>query len=292
VRDRRSPCHGASDGAATRLAVELGTSLARTRTAWDAATLRGDAALQAGDRAAAVRALDEQRALLRALHAQVDSAIGRAAVEREAEAIIGGTAIEDPPLRDREPAGWRRGVAALAGTVAMGLVGLLGVSLQAGPSTPDVAPLSGATAEDVVVASEGVQPLGVAFERVSDVLAELGAALSRATLAPRPSDEVSTARPSSSDRSTTTDGPASDPATRSATDEPVPGEGATGNRGLEQLDDLAEVPDGGPGVVDDDPEGGAGGGSLPDVGARLEGRTGADGVVGDLGPLVEGLDPR
>jgi hypothetical protein len=291
VRDRRAPCHGASDGAATRLAVELGTSLARTRTAWDAATLRGDAALQAGDRAAAVRALDEQRALLRALHTQVDAAIGRAAVEREAEAIVGGTAF-DEPLRDRERAGWRRGVAALAGTVAMGLVGLLGVSLQAGPSIPDVAPLSDATAEDVVMASERVQPLGVAFERVSDVLADLGAALSRATLAPRPSDEVSTAPPSPHGASTPTDAPASDQATRSATDEPAAGEDDTGARGLEQLDDLAELPDGGPGTVDDDPEGDADGGSLPDVGARLEGRTGADGVVGDLSSIIEGLDPR
>jgi hypothetical protein len=292
VRDRRAPCHGASDGAATRLAAELGTSLARTRTAWDAATLRGDAALQAGDRAAAVRALDEQRALLRALHTQVDAAIGRAAVEREAEAIVGGTTIDDEPLRDRERAGWRRGVAALAGTVAMGLVGLLGVSLQTGPSIPDVAPLSDATAEDVVMASERVQPLGVAFERVSDVLADLGAALSRATLAPRPSDEVSTAPPSPNGASIPADGPASDQATRSATDEPATGEDATGARGLEQLDDLAELPDGGPGTVDDDPEEDADGGSLPDVGARLEGRTGADGVVGDLGSLVERPDPR
>jgi hypothetical protein len=292
VRDRRAPCHGASDGAATRLAVELGTSLARTRTAWDAATLRGDAALQAGDRAAAVRALDEQRALLRALHAQVDTAIGRAAVEREAEAIVARTAIDDEPLRDRGPTGWRRGVAALAGTVAMGLVGLLGVSLQTGPSIPDVAPLSDAAARDVVMASEGVQPLGVAFERVTDVLAELGAALSRATLTPRPSHEVSTAPSSPSDAPVPIDGPASDHATRSATDEPVAGGGATEDRGLEQLDDLAEPPDDGPGMVEDDPEEGPGGASLPDVGARLEGPTEAEAVVGDLGALAEGLDLR
>jgi hypothetical protein len=285
VRDRRAPCRGASDGAATRLAVDLGTSLARTRTAWDAATLRGDAALQAGDRAAAVRALDEQRALLRALHAQVDTAIGRAAVAREAEAMVGGVAPVAEPLRDRGQAGWRRGAAAIVGTVAMALVGLLGVSLEAGPSVPDVAPLAEPRAEDVVGASEGIQPVGVAFERVTDVLVELGAALARAALAPRPGDEAATAPPRPSGAPTPADGPASDHATRSAADEPAAGDGATEDRGLEQLDDLAEPPDDGPGTVEDDPEGNPDGASLPDVGARLDGPTDAERVVGDLGDL-------
>jgi hypothetical protein len=292
VRDRRAPHHGASDGAAARLAADLGTSLAQTRTAWDAATLRGDAALQAGDRVAAVRALDEQRALLRALHAQVDTALGRAAVEREAESILGGVALGAEPLRERQHAGWRRGAAALAGTLAMGLVGLLGVSVQTGPSVPDVAPLVGATGDDVVVASDGVQPFDVAFERVTDVLAELGAALARATLAPRPTHELPTGPPDPTDASAPTDVATSGPARRSPPTEPSAGEDGGGGRDLQPLEDLAEVPAEGPGTDEDDPEGGDDGGTLPDVGARLEGRTGTDGVVGGLGSLGEGSDHR
>jgi hypothetical protein len=190
--------------------------LARTRTAWEAATLRGDAALQTGDRAAAVRALAEQRALLRDLQSQVDTVVGRALVEREAETIV----ASDASLGARW--GSRGGVRAAVGAVIAAMIGLVSVGASPPTPAPDVAPLAGATDDRVAVASERVQPTEVAFERVADVLADLrsvvrsgrGGASSEPDLGPRGAHE----RPetTTADQDTTSDagtpeaGPASE----------------------------------------------------------------------------------
>jgi hypothetical protein len=171
VRHRRTARRGVSAGAEARLAAELGEELARTRTAWEAATLRGDAALQAGDRATAVRALAEQRALLHDLQCQVDTVVGRALVEREAETIV---ASETSP-----GARWgsRGGVRATVAAVVAAMIGLVSVGASTPPPAPDVAPLAGASDDRVAVASERVQPIEVAFDRVADVLSDLRSVL-------------------------------------------------------------------------------------------------------------------
>jgi hypothetical protein len=114
----------------------------------------------------------EQRALIRDLQSQVDTVVGRALVQREAEAIV---AAEDA----RRPTGTpRRGPRAAAGAVVAGLIGVLAFGTGTTLPTPAVAPLAGEPGTDlVVVASERVQPIEVAFDRVADVLAELRSAL-------------------------------------------------------------------------------------------------------------------
>jgi hypothetical protein len=173
LRDRPVPPPGVSPQARSRFQAELDASLADTRTAWAAATLRGDAALQAGDREAAVRALDEQRALLRDLHARVDSAVGRAAVERDAESIVAGAGAR--PVRRRGGSRQRRQAAvALAGTIGIALAALLTLSPQGDHRVPDVAPV--AEADDVTVSSTAdAGPTVVTFDRLPDVLLELDA---------------------------------------------------------------------------------------------------------------------
>jgi hypothetical protein len=183
LRDRPPPRSGVSPQARARLQVELGASLADTRTAWEAATLRGDAALQAGDREAAVRALDEQRALLRDLHARVDSVVGRAAVEREAESIVAGVGAR----AERRPGGARQrrqAAVALAGTIGVALVALLSVSPHGDPTVPDVAPVAAGDDDVTVSSTVDARPPVVTFEPVTDVLLELSPAVVHGGAAP------------------------------------------------------------------------------------------------------------
>jgi hypothetical protein len=183
LRDRPPPRSGVSPQARARLQAELGASLADTRAAWEAATLRGDAALQAGDREAAVRALDEQRALLRDLHARVDSVVGRAAVEREAESIVAGVGAP----ADRRPDGTRQrrqAAVALAGTIGVALIALLSVSPHGDPAVPDVAPVAAGDDDVTVSSTVDARPPVVTFEPMTDVLLELGPAAVHGRAAP------------------------------------------------------------------------------------------------------------
>jgi hypothetical protein len=201
VRDRREPPRRAKTAAQARLATDLGASIDRTRMAWEAASLRGDAALRVGDRAEAVRALDEQRALLRDLHLQVDEALGRAAVEREAETIVDAAAHRDQPSIAADLPSRRRGPAgAVTGAVLAAALGLAAL-VPSSPPVPEVggvasdlpavdASTGGDADRDEVVAapsalsdvevaggSDALATAPVAFERVTEVLGELQEAL-------------------------------------------------------------------------------------------------------------------
>jgi hypothetical protein len=256
VSDRRtSPPRGA-DGrgvppvARARFAAELHEELARARLAWAAATLRGDAARQAGDRAGAERALDEQRTLLRDLHDHVDGVVGRALLEREVAAIV--TAPSEPPAAERGPVGDRVGrrsvrgrVGTALGAVVAAVAGALFVAAPQAPPAPTVAPLAAdADADDaddaadrVTVAGERVQPLDVAVARLSAVLVELGTRLRDAPEgASGPDASATSDRDDGAHRTTS---PARDD----------PGEHATGTPGEAELS---------PGTVDDDPAEGDG----------------------------------
>jgi hypothetical protein len=190
VSDRGTPPSGGTDGrgvptgARARLAIELHEELARTRLAWAAATLRGDAARQTGDRAAAERALDEQRTLLRDLHANVDTVVGRALVERETAAIVADAAATSSPERapaagprSLPPQSRRARVGAVLGAVVAVVAGsVLGPEVT--PPAPTVAPIAAEEpVERVTVAADRVQPLDAALARLSTVLVELGTRL-------------------------------------------------------------------------------------------------------------------
>jgi hypothetical protein len=193
VSDRRTSPPGGADGrgvptaARARLAAELHEELARTRLAWAAATLRGDAARQTGDRAGAERALDEQRTLLRDLHLNIDTVVGRALLEREVAAIV--AAPPEPSGPEGSPAAVRPGVGrrsvrgrvgAALGAVVAAVAGALVVGAPQTPPAPSVAPVAAdaADADDrVTVAGDRVQPLDAAVARLSAVLAELGTRL-------------------------------------------------------------------------------------------------------------------
>jgi hypothetical protein len=135
--------------ARARLAAELHEELARTRLAWAAATLRGDAARQTGDRATAERALAEQRTLLRDLHSHVDAVVGRALLEREAAAIVppppGPSTTQRAPTVDRPEVERRpvRGrVGAVLGVVAAAVAGVLVAGTPQAPPAPTVTPVA------------------------------------------------------------------------------------------------------------------------------------------------------
>jgi hypothetical protein len=193
VSDRGTPPSRGTDGrgipavARARLAAELHEELARTRLAWAAATLRGEAARQTGDRAAAARALDEQRTLLRDLHASVDTVVGRALVERETAAIVAAAATssaERAPAaasRSLPPRSRRGGVGAVLGAVVAlvaVVAGSVAVGLEVTTPAPTVAPVAGEEpVERVTVAADQVQPLDAALARLSTVLGELGTRL-------------------------------------------------------------------------------------------------------------------
>jgi hypothetical protein len=226
VSDRGTPPSRGTDGRGipaverARLAAELHEELARTRLAWAAATLRGDAARRTGDRAAAARALDEQRTLLRDLHASVDTAVGRALVEREAATIVAAAAAsssaERAPaaaLRSLPSRSRRGGVGAVLGAV-VALVAVVAGSVAVGSEvptpTPTVAPVAGEEpVERVTVAGDRVQPLDAALARLSTVLGELGARL-REVPASLPAEQGASA---TSDREHGASGPPPSPGT-------------------------------------------------------------------------------
>jgi hypothetical protein len=83
VCHRRTPPTAATP-AENEVAAALADSLARTQLAFEAATLRGEAARELGDRPGAQRALDEQRVLLDDLQVDADAILGRATSSREA----------------------------------------------------------------------------------------------------------------------------------------------------------------------------------------------------------------
>jgi hypothetical protein len=198
VSDRGTSPPGGADArevptvARARLAAELHEELARTRLAWAAATLRGDAARQTGDRAGAERALAEQRTLLRDLHVNVDTVVGRALVEREVAAIV--AARPEPSAPEVAPGAAAPGVGrrsvraragAVLGAVVAGLAGALVVGAPQPPPAPTVAPLAAdedadAVVDRVTVAGDRVQPLDAAVARLSAVLVELGTRLREA----------------------------------------------------------------------------------------------------------------
>lgn len=79
-----------------RLAAELHEQLAASRMAWDAALLRSDAALAAGDQAAADAALEDHRALLGVIEERLGAVVAAALVAREAEDVVRSAAEVEP----------------------------------------------------------------------------------------------------------------------------------------------------------------------------------------------------
>jgi hypothetical protein len=90
--------------ARARLAAELHEQLASSRLAWDAALLRSDAAIAAGDQAEARAALDDHRLLLGVLQERLGEVVAAASVAREAEHVVRASAAAHPAER-REVAG-------------------------------------------------------------------------------------------------------------------------------------------------------------------------------------------
>jgi hypothetical protein len=215
VRDRREPPPGAGTAAQARLAAELDDSLSRTRMAWEAASLRGDAALRLGDRAEAVRALDEQRALLRDLHTQVDRALGRAVVAGEAETVVASVDRTRPSSADDAAPRRRAPAAAMTGAVLAAVLGLVTL-VPSPPPAPEVgdlaadlppsgaagaeegaAELPGAAAVEAAGGARSLASFRVAFDHVTDVLGELHDVLTGPDERPGPPapEEVDTPHP-------------------------------------------------------------------------------------------------
>lgn len=122
-----------------RLAVSLRDQIDGSKLAWEAALLRGDAAIADGDAREVEAALAEQRAILVALEARLGEVVASATVEREAEHVV--TAVPPPPRRDP----LRRRLPAVLGSAAAALVAFTVATLGGVPGVPDVAPVSEAT---------------------------------------------------------------------------------------------------------------------------------------------------
>jgi hypothetical protein len=266
--DRATPDDGRpSDEARARLTAELSEHLAASRVAWDAALLRSDAALDAGDDAGAQAALDDHRVLLGSLEERLGAIVADAIAAREAEAGVGDgvdvgrpaaaspapapvppTPAASPPARPGRhgPATGgvtplRRGASALLGAAAAValLAGLLSVEL----------PLDGA------VTASGVagEPTDVGAEPASAPVAEFGRVSGfavfgpRATLPrfsgslPRPAPPAADAEPTQP-AEVLADAPAPD-----APDAPEPTEPAVASRSLgDEVDDRAGDADASP----------------------------------------------
>jgi hypothetical protein len=138
--------------AESRLAAGLRDQIDGSKLAWEAALLRGDAAISSGDAHEVEAALAEQRAILVTLETRLGEVVASATAEREAEHVI--TAVPDRPRR--RPL---RHVPAVLGSAAAALVAFAVVTFTGAPGVPDVASVAEAitSAGDVWPAPAGEQ---------------------------------------------------------------------------------------------------------------------------------------
>jgi hypothetical protein len=168
-----------SDGVRPRFAAELHDQLASSRLAWEAALLRSDAALAAGDPAEIEAALEEQRAVLAELERRVLGSVAAIAAP-DGSAPGGGTSHPAPSSEGGatpvEPDGARpdgarpdgarreRRAPALSGAFA-GLALVAGL-WSIGPTVSTGAPDEAVVAAGEVTAADTVQELRTAASDV------------------------------------------------------------------------------------------------------------------------------
>ncbi len=274
MSDRTAP-DGRPSPAARELATALHEQLAASRLAWEAALLRSDAALAAGDEAAAREALDDHQMLLAALEDQVGRAVARAIATREAAARVTPAAQPGPDTEPRPavaavgartPGAWRRTTAPLVGAAAALLIA---TAVVVAPPPDRAATLAGA-AHDASVAPTAEVASAAATVRFPppDEVDGTGAAR-------QPSAGAAALRPSSSDTLP--------PPSGTASQDPRPARLASGSGPTSGAEPAGPAPAGSDPEVDDDP---VAAGTPPPPPGTAPGSGPTDGPRSALGDLV------